>query len=85
MSNAALTRIKCTESTEDAMKTLTQDGALIISELLSNQEYADLRSELDPEFARADFCKGFFYGEATKRIHSLARKSKTICLSLIHI
>ena len=79
MTNATLRRIKCIEPTEDAVEILTQDGALIISELLSNQEYADLRSELDPEFAQADFCKGLFYGEATKRIHSLARKSKTIC------
>jgi ectoine hydroxylase-related dioxygenase (phytanoyl-CoA dioxygenase family) len=79
MTNAVLRQIKCTESTEDAMEILSQDGALIISELLSNQEYADLRRELDPEFAQADFCKGLFYGEATKRIHSLARKSSTIC------
>jgi ectoine hydroxylase-related dioxygenase (phytanoyl-CoA dioxygenase family) len=79
MTNAVLRQIKCTESTEDAMEILAQDGALIISELLSNQEYADLRRELDPEFAQADFCKGLFYGEATKRIHSLARKSSTIC------
>jgi hypothetical protein len=79
MTNAVLRQIKCTESTEDAMEILAQDGALIISELLSNQEYADLRRELDPEFAQADFCKGLFYGEATKRIHSLARKSGTIC------
>lgn len=79
MINAVLRKIKCTESTEDAMEILAQDGALIISELLSNQEYADLRRELDPEFAQADFCEGLFYGEATKRIHSLARKSSTIC------
>jgi ectoine hydroxylase-related dioxygenase (phytanoyl-CoA dioxygenase family) len=79
MTNAALRKIKCTESTEDAMEILTQNGALIICELLSSQEYADLRSELDPEFTQANFCKGLFYGEATKRIHSLARKSKTIC------
>ena len=83
MSNAALRKVKCTESTEDAMEILTQDGALIISELLSNQEYADLRGELDPEFAQADFCEGLFYGEATKRIHSLARKSKTICSMIV--
>ena len=56
MTNATLRRIKCIEPTEDAVEILTQDGALIISELLSNQEYADLRGELDPEFAQADFC-----------------------------
>ena len=78
MSNAALRNIKCTESTEDAMEILAKDGALIISGLLSNQAYADLRNELDPEFAQAGFCKGLFYGEATKRIHSLVRKSETI-------
>ena len=44
MSNAALRKVKCTEPTEDAVEILTQDGALIISELLSNQEYADLRT-----------------------------------------
>jgi hypothetical protein len=60
MTNAALRKIKCTESTEDAMEILTQNGALIICELLSSQEYADLRSELDPEFAQATFCKGLF-------------------------
>ena len=83
MTNATLRRIKCIEPTEDAVEILTQDGALIISELLSNQEYADLRGELDPEFAQADFCEGLFYGEATKRIHSLARKSKTICSMIV--
>jgi len=78
MSNTALRKIQCTESTEDAMEILAKDGALIISGLLSHQAYADLRNELDPEFAQAGFCKGLFYGEATKRIHSLVRKSKTI-------
>jgi ectoine hydroxylase-related dioxygenase (phytanoyl-CoA dioxygenase family) len=78
MSNTALRNIKSTESTEDAMEILAKDGALIISGLLSDQAYADLRNELDPEFAQAGFCKGLFYGEATKRIHSLVRKSKTI-------
>lgn len=35
MTNATLRRIKCIEPTEDAVEILTQDGALIISELLS--------------------------------------------------
>ena len=78
MRNTAIRIVKCTDTTETAMEILGQDGALIISGLLSTQAYADLRCELDPEFSQASFCKGLFYGEATKRIHSLARKSKTV-------
>ena len=78
MYTASIRKINCLESTETATEILRQDGALIISGLLSDQEYADLRSELDPEFAQAGFCEGLFYGEATKRIHSLARKSKAV-------
>jgi ectoine hydroxylase-related dioxygenase (phytanoyl-CoA dioxygenase family) len=78
MHTAAIRKIERLETTETAMDVLGQDGALIISGLLSHHEYADLRSELDPEFAQASFCQGLFYGEATKRIHSLVRKSKTI-------
>jgi ectoine hydroxylase-related dioxygenase (phytanoyl-CoA dioxygenase family) len=78
MRNAAIRKIKCMDTTETAMEILGQDGALMISGLLSTQEYADLRCELDPEFAQASFCEGLFYGAATKRIHSLARRSKTV-------
>jgi ectoine hydroxylase-related dioxygenase (phytanoyl-CoA dioxygenase family) len=78
MRNAAVRKIQCMETTETVMDILGQDGAVIISGLLGTQEYADLRCELDPEFVQAGFCEGLFYGQATKRIHSLVRKSKTV-------
>jgi ectoine hydroxylase-related dioxygenase (phytanoyl-CoA dioxygenase family) len=78
MHTAAVRKIKCPDTAETALEALGQDGALIISGLLSHQAHVDLQSELDREFAQASFCEGLFYGEATKRIHSLARKSKTV-------
>jgi ectoine hydroxylase-related dioxygenase (phytanoyl-CoA dioxygenase family) len=78
MHTAAVRKVKCPDTTETALEALGQDGALIISGLLSHQAHVDLQRELDPEFAQASFCEGLFYGEATKRIHSLARKSKTV-------
>lgn len=79
MSNATTIRkIKSIETAKGARDIIARDGAVIISGLVSDQEYGDLRRELDPEFEQATFCQGLFYGEATKRIHSLARRSKTI-------
>jgi ectoine hydroxylase-related dioxygenase (phytanoyl-CoA dioxygenase family) len=78
MSAAVIRKINSAETAENAKEIIAQDGAVIISGLLSHREYDDLRNELDPEFAQASFCEGLFYGESTKRIHSLVRKSKTV-------
>jgi ectoine hydroxylase-related dioxygenase (phytanoyl-CoA dioxygenase family) len=77
MSKPTITRLDAEASTDDAAEIIDRDGAVIIEGLLDEPQYRDLRGELDPEFAQADFCQGLFYGEKTKRIHSLVRKSKT--------
>jgi ectoine hydroxylase-related dioxygenase (phytanoyl-CoA dioxygenase family) len=75
-------RITANTDIDEAVSIMNRDGAVIISGLLSSETYRDLRSELDPDFEQADFCKGLFYGELTKRTHSLAAKSKT-CRTMI--
>jgi ectoine hydroxylase-related dioxygenase (phytanoyl-CoA dioxygenase family) len=77
MTAIAIKRVDTAVSTDAAMEIIDHDGAVILSNLLDGKQYRALRSELDPEFAQADFCQGLFYGEKTKRIHSLARKSET--------
>lgn len=77
MSTPTIQRIPFTTSADGAMEILDVDGAVILSGLLDDATYRDLRYELDPKFAQAAFCEGLFYGTRTKRIHSLVRNSKT--------
>ncbi|WGJ15120.1 phytanoyl-CoA dioxygenase family protein [Methylocapsa sp. D3K7] len=79
---ASVQRITANTDIDEAVSIMNRDGAVIISGLLSRETYRDLRNELDPDFEKADFCKGLFYGELTKRTHSLAAKSKT-CRTMI--
>ncbi len=78
MNAATIGKAACTTDKKDLLEIIQRDGAVVISGLLGDQECRNLRSELDPDFSQAGFCKGLFYGEHTKRTHSLARKSQTI-------
>jgi hypothetical protein len=64
------------------MQILDTDGAVIVSGLIPPKHYRSLQEELDRQFDQAPFCRGLFYGERTKRIHSLVSKS-SICRQLI--
>jgi ectoine hydroxylase-related dioxygenase (phytanoyl-CoA dioxygenase family) len=78
MTSPAIGRLNASASVDNAMEIIAEDGAVVLSGLLNDADYRTLRAELDPEFAQANFCKGLFYGESTKRIHSLTRKSQAI-------
>jgi len=78
MNASAIEKVSCTTQTKDILEIIDREGAVVVSGLLADQEYRNLRSELDSDFSQAGFCKGLFYGERTKRIHSLVQKSPTI-------
>ena len=78
MNALSVQKVSANTALDNIMDIINRDGAVIISGLLSGEQYKSLRSDLDPEFAQADFCEGLFYGTSTKRIHSLVRKSSTV-------
>lgn len=74
---ASIRRISKATPIDDACAVMTEDGAMIVTGLLGDSAFRDLQREIGPEFARAEFCRGLFYGEKTKRIHGVVAKSKT--------
>jgi len=78
----SIRKIAKTTPIDEAFAIMSQDGAMIVTGLLADSAYHDLRREIDPELARAEFCHGLFYGEKTKRIHGVVAKSKT-CREMI--
>lgn len=82
MSQASITRVTADTSTESLTEIIDREGAVIVSGYLDAGEVDRLHDELDPIFEVTPFCQGLFYGDHTKRIHSLVRKSPT-CRAMI--
>jgi hypothetical protein len=77
-------KISVGANTDDIFKIIDRDGAVIISGLLDDQEVEQLTTELNPVFEDASFCDGLYFGQSTKRIHSLVAKSKSFRKLAIH-
>jgi hypothetical protein len=75
-------RVHASEDISRIIDVIDRDGAVIISGLISDKDVLDLREELGGLFQGAPFCQGLFYGNKTKRLHSLVAKSK-MCRKLI--
>ena len=63
---------------------LDRDGVICVRNVLSREDLAHLKSELGSHFDKSDFCIGSFFGNKTKRIHSLVAKSPTFREMAIH-
>jgi hypothetical protein len=58
-------------------KVLDEFGVAIIPDALCISALASLSGELDGHFRRAEFCKGLFYGQKTKRLGGVLKRSKS--------
>ncbi|WP_436499463.1 phytanoyl-CoA dioxygenase family protein [Actinokineospora sp. HUAS TT18] len=61
---------------EADLSTLDQDGYLILTDLLSSEECADLRTELSPLLGQ--YGRNAFEGHNTQRIYSLLDKTRAV-------
>ena len=68
--------VSSSTSTCDYTSSLNEDGFVIIEGLFSQKDLQKLQVEIDESFSKSKFCKGFFYGEKTKRFGRVFAKSK---------
>ncbi|WP_068083892.1 phytanoyl-CoA dioxygenase family protein [Novosphingobium rosa] len=62
-------------NSSDLARDLTEEGFLILPELVSRQKIDDLLSDLAPSFAETPLCQGDFYGPLTQRFGGLLARS----------
>lgn len=60
---------------ETLIQALMEDGCVVIDNVLSAEEHAKLKSDLDRHLDAIPDCQGDFYGYATKRLGLLFNKS----------
>lgn len=82
--NCSIERVKASEDINKIMHIMDRDGAVIITGLMPNNEVEELHKELDVLFQQAPFCQGLFYGNNTKRLHSLVAKSENCRKMVMH-
>src|SRR5690606_31623440 len=78
---AQVQRTSAAANSKDIISILKKDGCIVLEDLLSAKELANLQSDLQYHFDKTPDCQGDFYGYATKRMSSLFTKSK-VCRSM---
>jgi ectoine hydroxylase-related dioxygenase (phytanoyl-CoA dioxygenase family) len=63
------------ENVSTINRILEEDGCVVIENILDSHKLKSLKRELQPHFEETPYCRGDFYGRATKRVSSLIAKS----------
>lgn len=69
------TDARLTGPIEDLTAELLREGYCIVPQALAAATIGTLEADLEPAFEETPFCKGFFYGETTKRFSRLLLRS----------
>lgn len=69
---------------EKTHATLTEQGWCILLSALPSETITALDTDLAPSFAETPFCRGSFYGEATKRFGRLLARSERMASLVQH-
>lgn len=75
MTRTLLHQISPAEKIEEAMDVIDRDGALVVTGLLDQATIELLNREVEDLFDQSKFCDGQFFGQKTKRVHSLIAKA----------
>ncbi|MCA9466319.1 MAG: phytanoyl-CoA dioxygenase family protein [Nitrospira sp.] len=74
-SMAQIQTVRPDEQPNQIIDIIKQDGCVVIEDILSHEELAQLQQDLHPHFSSIPDCEGDFYGHNTKRLGTLFTKS----------
>jgi ectoine hydroxylase-related dioxygenase (phytanoyl-CoA dioxygenase family) len=75
MERPRIQRVNASVGIEAVMGAIDNDGAVIVTRPLEQFDTDRLQREVEVLFGASEFCAGQFFGQKTKRIHSLIAKS----------
>ena len=77
----SIQKLKTPFNSNEILKALEQDGAVILEDALNSNELAQIDFDSHDELAKVPNCKGYFYGFSTRRVGSMVGKSE-VCQTM---